>query len=156
MFLALFDPFEILLLIIVCVIFIAIASFFIVRDLKKEYAKMYKVRSRFHIEMRKIVNLIYNVYNTETLEPFTKVIIKNLPHTEKAILLRKIDAVYQSIDLEDPNNKYIHETYENLQKLRRERDAKLLTYNQKLRTFPFSVYARIMKLNKYELYTEKY
>jgi hypothetical protein len=99
---------------------------------------------------------MHKVYNSELLEPFTKVVIKNLPHAEKQILLRNIDAVYEGIDLEDSDNKYIVETYENLQKLRRERDAKILTYNQKLRTFPFSVYAKLMKLPEYVLYTEKY
>lgn len=146
--------FEILLLLLVLVIFLSIGSFFVIRDLRMEMKQVYKIRSRFHIEIRKIVNLIYNVHTSKHLEPFTKVVIKNLPHEEKKILLRNIDKAFSEIDQTVPENKYIVETYENLQKLRRERDAKVLVYNQKLLTFPFSLYAHILKLSKYELYTE--
>lgn len=59
------------------------------------------------------------------------------------------------MNLDDNNDKYIIETYENLQSIRRERDALILVYNQKILIFPFSFYARIMKFQKYELYTEK-
>ncbi len=147
--------FDLLFLIIVLIILIIIASFFIIRDLKIELNKVLDIRSRFHIEVRKIVNLIYNVHSFTYLEPFTKVIIKNLPHEEKKILLRNIDSAFQEINLEDKNNKYIIETYENLQAIRRERDALILGYNQKISIFPFSFYAKIMKLKNYELYTEK-
>lgn len=147
--------FEMLLLVVVFIILIAVGSFFIIRNLKLDQKQVYKIRSRFHIEIRKIVNLIFNVHSSKHLEPFTKVVIKNLPHEEKKILLRNIDKAYQEIDIEDSANQYIFETYENLQNLRRERDAKVLVYNQKLMTFPFSVYAKILKLQSYELYTEK-
>ncbi len=147
--------FDILLLIIVLIILIIIASIFIMRDLKIELKNVQDIRSRFHIEIRKIVNLIYNVHSPAYLEAFTKVIIKNLPHEEKKILLKNIDRAFQELNLDDNNNKYIIETYENLQAIRRERDALILGYNQKLLIFPFSFYARIMKLQKYELYTEK-
>ena len=158
MFLALFQSilFEILLLLLVLAILITVSSIFIIRNMRSEFKKVFKIRSRFHIEIRKIVNLIYKVYNSEILEPFTKVVIKNLPHAEKSILLRNIDMVFEGIDAEVPDNKYIVETYENLQTLRRERDAKILNYNQKNRTFPFNIYARIMKFPIYEIYTEKY
>jgi len=158
MFLIIFENviFEILLVLLVIVIIIVVASMFFVKDLQTEYKKVFKIRSRFHIEIRKIVNLIYNVYSPEILEPFTKVVIKNLPHAEKRILLRNIDTVFQGLDPEDADNKYILETYENLQKLRRERDAKILTYNQKIRIFPYSIYAKFMKLSNFEIYTEKH
>ncbi len=146
--------FEILLLLLVIVIFVTVGSFFIIRDLRLEMKQVYKIRSRFHIEIRKIVNLMYNAHNSSHLEPFTKVVIKNLPHEEKKILLRNIDKAYTELNLESEENKYIIETYDNLQKLRRERDAKILVYNQKLLTFPFSIYAPILRLRKYELYTE--
>lgn len=146
---------EILLLVIVLLVLVAIASFFIIRDLKLEVKQVYKVRSRFHIEIRKISNLIFNVHSPSYMEPFTKVVIKNLPHEEKRILLRLIDRAYEEIDHKDETNKYILETYENLQEIRRERDAKILVYNQKLLTFPFSLYAKILKMKNYELYTEK-
>jgi len=146
--------FEVLLLLLVLVILLIIGSFFIIRDLRMEMKQVYKIRSRFHIEIRKIVNLIYNVHSSKHLEPFTKVVIKNLPHEEKKILLKNIDKAFAEIDQTIPENKYIIETYENLQKLRRERDAKVLVYNQKLLTFPFSLYAPILKMTKYELYTD--
>lgn len=147
--------FEILLLILVLAILIVVASFFIIRDLKIEFRKVYKIRSRFHIEIRKIVNLLYNVHQPTSLEPFTKVVIKKLPHEEKKILLKHIDKVFLELDQSDEDNKYIIETYENLQNLRRERDAKILGYNQKTMTFPFSIYAKIMKLKNFKLYTDK-
>lgn len=146
--------FDILLVLVVVIVLIAIGSIFLIRDLKADFKKVYRMRSKFHIEMRKIVNLIYNIYSSEILEPFTKVVIKNLPHEEKKILLRNIDIVYADLDLENPDNKYIIETYENMQKIRRKRDALILVYNQKLDIFPFNLYAKIMKMIKYELYTE--
>lgn len=156
MFLAFFTEvlFEVLLLVLVVAIIIVGGSIFFIRDLKKDFKQVFKMRSKFHIEMRKIVNLIYNVHESELLEPFTKVVIKNLPHEQKKILLKNIDQVYAEIDITDIENKYIVETYENLQASRRERDARLLVYNHKLDTFPYSMYARIMKMNKYEIYTE--
>lgn len=157
MFLIIFENvlFEIFLVILVVAVIIAVSSVLIIRNLQAEFKKVYKIRSRFHIEIRKIVNLIYKVHNSELLEPFTKVIIKNLPHAEKSILIKNIDIVYLELDRDNPDNKYIVETYENLQTLRRERDAKILMYNQKITTFPFQIYARIIKLTKYEIYTEK-
>ncbi len=146
--------FDILLVLVVSLILIIIGSIFIIRDLKKDFKKVFRMRSKFHIEIRKIVNLIYNIHNSKALEPFTKVVIKNLPHEEKRILLRHIEQVYSELDVEDDVNKYIVETYENLQKLRRKRDALILVYNQKLNIFPFSFYAKIMKMYTYELYTE--
>ncbi len=146
--------FDILLVLLVVVILIAIGSIFLIRDLKADFKKVYRMRSKFHIEMRKIVNLIYNIYSPEILEPFTKVIIKNLPHEEKKILLRNIDTVYVNLDKENTDNKYIIETYENMQKIRRKRDSIILVYNQKLEIFPFNLYAKIMKMSKYELYTD--
>ena len=157
MFLSFFTSvlFDVILFFIVAIIIITVSSIFIVRDLKGEFKRVFKVRSKFHIEIRKIVNLIYKIFNSEVLEPFTKVVIKNLPHEQKKILLKKIDLVYSEINVEDVENKYIVETYENLQKLRRLRDAKILVYNHRIETFPFSIYAKIMKMNKYELYTDK-
>jgi len=149
--------FEILLAVIVFLLLIAIGSFFVIRNLVYDVKKTNKIRGRFHIEIRKIVNLIFNVHQSEKLEPFSKVVIKKLPHEEKKNLLKVIEEVYNDLeDLESDDNKYIVETYDNLQKLRRERDARLLVYNQKLTIFPFSFYARIMKLKPYGIYTEKY
>ncbi len=145
---------EILLLVTVIAILVVVGSVFIIRDLKMELKQVYRIRSKFHIEIRKIVNLIYNVHNSKYLEPFTKVVIKNLPHEQKKILLKNIDKAFEEIDQTVDGNKYIIETYENLQTLRRERDARILVYNQKLLTFPFSLYVKILKLQKYELYTD--
>lgn len=146
--------FDILLVIAVSLLIIAVSSVFLIRDLRKDYKQVIKIRSKFHIEIRKMVNLIYNIHSPKQLEPFSKVIIKNLPHEEKKILIKIIDEVYQEIDKTDIENKYVIETYENLQKLRRKRDALILVYNQKLRIFPFSIYAKILKMSKYDLYTD--
>ena len=146
---------EILLVLLVLAVMITIASIFIIRDLRQMFKGVFKIRSRFHIELRKLTNLMSNILKHEKLEPFTNVVIKNLPHEQKRILITVIDDIYETLDKENADYKYIYETYENLQTLRRERDAKILIYNQKLRTFPFNVYARIMKLYTYELYTEK-
>ena len=146
--------FDIIFVLIVSIILIAISTFFVVRDLKSDFKKVYKIRSKFHIEIRKIVNLIYNIYKPESLEPFTKVVIKNLPHEQKKILLKNIEEIYISLDKENSDNFYIIETYENMQKIRRKRDALILVYNQKRKIFPFSLYAKILKMEKYELYTD--
>jgi len=146
--------FDILLFIVVAIIIIAIGSIFLVRDLKSDFKKVYRMRSKYHIEIRKIVNLIYNIHSSKQLEPFTKVIIKNLPHEEKKILVKHVDQVYSELDLDNEDNKYIIETYENMQKIRRKREAVILVYNQKITIFPFSLYAKIMKMNKFELYTD--
>lgn len=159
MLLALFANafFEILLAVLVFLILIAVGSFYVLRDLFSDVKKTNKIRGRFHIEIRKIVNLIYNVHQPEKLESFSKVVIKKLPHEEKKNLLKIVDEVYNSLEnLDADENKYIVETYENLQKIRRERDACLLVYNQKLTIFPYSFYARILKLKPYGIYTEKY
>ncbi len=157
MFLSFFNTaaFEIILLFVVLVVIVIVASVFFTRDLKREFKQVFKIRSKFHIEIRKIVNLIYKIFNSNILEPFTKVVIKNLPHEEKKILLKNIDIVFSEINVEDIENKYIVETYENLQKLRRVRDARIIVYNHKIETFPFSIYAKIMKMSKFELYTDK-
>lgn len=149
------DLIDLLLVLLFIALLILIGSFFVIRDLKNIYKIVFKIRSKFTIELRKIVNLMYKILNSEQLKPFTEVIIKTLPHEQKKILLSKIDEIYTGIDLELEDNKYIIETYENLQKLRRERDAKILAYNHKIRLFPFSIYAKILKMKRYELYTEK-
>ncbi|MCK5732244.1 MAG: hypothetical protein KAH13_04435 [Tenericutes bacterium] len=146
--------FDIFLVIVVAIILIGIGSIFLVRDLKSDFKRVFRIRSKYHIEIRKIVNLIYNIHSSMQLEPFTKVIIKNLPHEEKKILIKHVDQVYSKLDLNNEDNKYIIETYENMQKIRRKRDAMILIYNQKITIFPFSLYAKIMKMNKFELYTD--
>jgi hypothetical protein len=98
---------------------------------------------------------MYKVLHEERLEPYTQVVIKKLPHEEKKILSRIVDEVFEAMDQTNEDYKYIVETYENMQQIRRERDAKVLVYNQKLRTFPFSLYGKFMKLITYKLYTDK-
>ena len=146
--------FDILLVIIVLVILILVGSIFLIRDLKSDFKRVFRMRSKYHIEIRKIVNLIYNIHSSKQLEAFTKVVIKNLPHEEKKILIKLVDQVYSELDLNNEDNKYIIETYENMQKIRRRRDAIILVYNQKINIFPFSLCAKIMKMNRYELYTD--
>ncbi len=146
---------DIFLPILFFIILIAVTSFVIIRDLKKAFMKVYKIRSKFDIELRKLVNLMVKLHENSKLQPFTSVVIKKLPHEQKKILLKNLEEEYEKIDKDDKDNAYIVETYNRLQETRRVRDAEILIYNNKLLMFPYNLYARIMKLKKYELYTTK-
>ena len=63
---------DILLFLLISLILMSVGSFFLIRDLKGDYKKVLKMRSKFHIEIRKIVNLLYKSYNYNLLEPFSK------------------------------------------------------------------------------------
>jgi hypothetical protein len=139
----------------VLLVIIGIASFFIVRDLQTEYKKVFRINSKFEIELRKLVNLLFKFYEHSKLESYTNVVIKQLPHEEKRNLLKIIDEVYQTIDLEAEDNKYIVETYQNLEELRRVRDSKIIVFNQKLTYFPFNIYSKIMKMHNYHTFMDK-
>ena len=145
--------FDVFLSILFIALLVFLASFFIIRDLKKEYLKVLKVQSKFDIELRKLVNLMSKILNNEKLSPFETVVIKKLPHEQKKILLKNIDEIFEQIDMEDKDNAYIIETYERLQETRRTRDSKVLIYNNKIVMFPYNLYARILKFSKYEVYT---
>ncbi|MBN2300483.1 MAG: hypothetical protein JXC31_04770 [Acholeplasmataceae bacterium] len=139
----------------VLLVIIAVASFFIVRDLQTEYKKVFRINSKFEIELRKLVNLLFKFHEHSKLESYTNVVIKQLSHEEKRNLLKIIDEVYQTIDLEADDNKYIIETYQNLEELRRVRDSKVIVFNQKLTYFPFNIYSKIMKIENYHTFMDK-
>lgn len=139
----------------VLLVIIGVSSFFIIRDLQTEYKKVFRINSKFEIELRKLVNLLFKFYEHSKLESYTNVVIKQLPHEEKRNLLKIIDEVYQAIDLEAEDNKYIIETYQNLEELRRVRDSKVIVFNQKLTYFPFNIYSKIMKIENYHTFMDK-
>ncbi|MDT8336843.1 MAG: hypothetical protein RQ856_03325 [Candidatus Izemoplasmatales bacterium] len=139
----------------VLLVIIGVSSFFIIRDLQTEYKKVFRINSKFEIELRKLVNLLFKFYEHSKLESYTSVVIKQLPHEEKRNLLKIIDEVYQTIDLEAEDNKYIVETYQNLEELRRVRDSKVIVFNQKLTYFPFNIYLKIMKIQNYHTFMDK-
>ena len=146
---------EISFMVFVLVALVGVASIFIVRHLQKEYKKAYRVQSRFDIELRKLLNIIRNFHEIEALEKYRNLVIKKLSHNEKQEILQTLEEAYQEIDINDKENAYIVETYNRLQEVRRDRDSKVIIYNDKLSLFPFNLYARIMKLEKFVVYTRK-
>lgn len=146
---------DILIFFAVVIVLIAVSSIFIIKDLQKEFKKVFRIQSKFDIELRKLVNLLYKFLDHSKLESYHNVVIKKLPHQEKRNLIKIIDEIYESVDKDNEENKYIVETYTNLDELRRLRDSKVIVFNQKIGLFPFNVYAKIMKIEKYHTFTEK-
>ncbi len=146
---------DVLIFVAVVVVLIGVSSIFIIKDLQKEYKKVFRIQSKFDIELRKLVNLLYKFLDNSKLEAFHNVVIKKLPHEEKRNLIKIIDEIYEGVDLESEDNKYIVETYENLDELRRLRDSKVIVFNQKISLFPFNVYAKILKIQKYSTFTDQ-
>ncbi|MFW5889517.1 MAG: hypothetical protein ACOCUD_03960, partial [Bacillota bacterium] len=134
---------------------IAVGSIFIIRHLRKEYKKVFRIQSRFDIELRKMVNIMHKFLQVKELEEYHKLVIKKLSHDEKRKLLQIIERAYADIDLEKEENAYVIETYQRLEEIRRSRDSKVIVYNDKLAIFPFNIYAKILKYNKYKVYTTK-
>jgi hypothetical protein len=145
---------DIVIFIAVLVIIVGVATFFIIKDLQKEYKKVFRINSKFEIELRKLVNLLFKFYESPKLEPYNNVVIKQLPHEEKRNLLKFIDEVYETVEKEDEENKYIVETYQNLEELRRVRDSKVIVFNQKITYFPFNIYVKILKLETYNTFVD--
>lgn len=146
---------EISFMVFVFVVLIGVASVFIVRHLQKEYKKAYRVQSRFDIELRKLLNIIQNFHEIDSLEKYRHLVIKKLSHDEKQEILQTLEEAYRGIDIHNEENAYIVETYNRLQEVRRDRDSKVIVYNDKLSIFPFNIYAKIMKLEKFVVYTRK-
>jgi hypothetical protein len=146
---------EITILVAFLVILIVIASIFIVRHLTKEYKKVYKVQSRFDIELRKLINIMHNFLEIEALKKYHKLVIKKLSHDQKLEILQILETSYQDIDLDDEENAYIVETYHRLQEVRRDRDSKVIVYNDKISIFPFNIYAKFLNFQKFIVYTTK-
>ncbi|MFA7106582.1 MAG: hypothetical protein WC154_04690 [Candidatus Izemoplasmatales bacterium] len=139
----------------VLLLIIAVASFFIIKDIQKEYKKVYRINSKFEIELRKLVNLMYKFLEDSKLEAYNNVVIKQLPHEEKRNLLKTIEDVYKEVDIEKEENNYIVETYNNLDEVRRTRDSKVLVFNQKINLFPFNIYVKIMKLEQFHTFFDQ-
>lgn len=146
---------EIVILLIVLLGLGAIASVFLIRDLRKTYKEMYRQQSRFDIELRKVANLMSKVVTSSELKGWLNLVIKELPYEKKKQLLQLLFELYESIDLNDEKYTYLVETYDNLQEARRLLDAKILLFNQKISYFPFNLYAKVMKLSKREYYTHQ-
>lgn len=144
---------DLFLSILFVVLLIVLASIFIIRDLKKAFVKVFRIQSKFDIELRKLVNLMSKLPDNDKFDAFEKVVIKELPHEQKKILLKLIDEIFETVDLKNEENTYIAETYERLQETRRLRDTKVLVYNNKIIMFPYNIYVKFMKMPSYELYT---
>jgi len=146
---------DILIFVGVLTIIITVASFFIVKDLQTEYKKVFRIQSKFDIELRKLVNLMFKLLEHPKLEAYNDVVIKQLPHEAKRNLLKIIEEIYQDVEMGNENHNYIVETYENLMELKRVRDSKIIIFNQKITFFPFNIYYKIMKLESYHTFTDK-
>ena len=133
---------------------IILTSGLIVRSLKVSYKDVYKYQSKFDIELRKTINLLSKVNGNGygKLKDYQNEVIKDLSHEEKKQLLLLIDEMYDELDKVDETNTYLVETFENLQEQRRTRDSKAIVFNHKILMFPFNFYAKILKMNKWDLF----
>jgi hypothetical protein len=134
---------------------IIVSSFFILRSLHASYKEVYKYQSKFDIELRKTLNLLSKVIADDQIETYMNLNIKELTSIEKKKIIQFIDGLYHQIDITLIENQYLVETYENLQEVRRTRDSLALIFNQKILMFPFNLAAKIVKLEKWDIYTEK-
>lgn len=144
---------EISLLVLFFIGSIIVASVLLGRSIIYSYKEVYKYHSKFDIELRKVLNLISKVIKNDELEKCADQNTKDLPMDKKRRIVTLVDELVMQIDPRE--NEYIHETYENLHEIRRIRDGQALIFNQKIMMFPFNVLAKIMKLKKWEIYTEK-
>lgn len=146
---------EISLLLFVLLAIIAISSFFFIRGLRRVYRDVFRYQSKFDIELRKTGNLISKVVKNDQLIEYASSVVKEMPFEDKKAMLNLIDDLFPQINADDPNNKYIIQTYENLQEIRRSLDTKVLSYNKQISLFPFVVFAKILKMKKMAHYTHK-
>jgi hypothetical protein len=146
---------ELSLLFLVLATAIAISAIVIIRRLHTVYRDVYRHQSKFDIELRKSVNLISKSIKDDPFIPYENAVIKDLPYSEKSALLELVDKAFNLIDFENPTNRYVIETHDNLHEIRRILDSKILEYNQLISLFPFSLYARILKMKKIKYYTHK-
>jgi hypothetical protein len=144
---------ELSVLIVLLVVLILVASIFIIRHLRKEYKKVYRIQSKFDIELRKLINIMVNFLEVESLKEYHKKVVKKLSHNEKVEILNIIETSYKESDLDAEENAYIIETYQRLQEIRRDRDSLVIVYNDKLSIFPFNLYAKILKFQEFIVYT---
>jgi hypothetical protein len=132
-----------------------VASILIVRNLRKTYKEVYRFQSKFDIELRKTANLLSKVVVEDGFAKYLNAVIKEMPYEDKKALLDLIDETFPKIDPQDPNNKYVVETFENLQEIRRTLDSKVLSFNHSLSLFPFNLFAKILKMKKMPHYTHQ-
>jgi hypothetical protein len=144
---------ELSILIAFLLVVALIAGIFIFRDLRRSYRDVYKQQSRFDIELRKTYNLLSKIARDPAFDRFEGVIVKNMSHDEKKDLLGLVESTYGTIDVEDPDNRYAVETYQNMREIRIALDAKVLGYNKKISLFPFNVFARIFRMTELRHYT---
>jgi hypothetical protein len=144
---------ELSLLLFVLILGIVIASIVIYRNLKKSYKEVWKQQSKFDIELRKTYNLVSKLVRDPAFDAYRDAVVKDLPHDEKKVLLMLVDSAYASIDPTDPDNKYVVETFQNLQDIRVSLDAKVLSYNKKISFFPFNLFSRVFHMAKLHHFT---
>ena len=58
---------DIVIFVAVLILIIGVATFFIIKDVQKEYKKVFRINSKFEIELRKLVNLLYKFYENPKL-----------------------------------------------------------------------------------------
>ncbi|MDD3126208.1 MAG: hypothetical protein WC479_03985 [Candidatus Izemoplasmatales bacterium] len=146
---------EISLLVILIAAISVVSTFLFVRNLRVSFKDLYRSQSKFDIELRKSLNLISKVVKDDAFEKYEKLVIKEMSFDDKKALLDLLDASYPKINSDDPKNKYVIETYENLQEIRRVLDSKVLSFNHKISLFPFNIYAKMLKLKKKNHYTHQ-
>ncbi len=145
--------FEIMGLVLFVLAAIIITSFLTIRNLRISYREVFKYQSKFDIELRKIINLLSKQIDGEKLISANRLVVKSLTTEEKKALLDTIEQHYLHIDPKSEVIDYVKETYENLQEIRRIRDSKAIVFNHKIIMFPFNIYAKILKMKTWELYT---
>jgi len=134
---------------------IAVASFFLIRSLIASFKEVFKYQSKMDIELRKTINLLSKIDKQTDYSQFLDHNVKQMTYEEKKHMIQLVDSGYEKIDKVAKENQYLVETYENLHEIRRVRDSLVLTHNQKITFFPFNLYAKLLKMKPFDLYTEK-
>jgi hypothetical protein len=146
---------ELSLLFILIAAAIAVSTILFIRSLRTSYREVFRYQSKFDIELRKTGNLLSKVIKNDQLDQYASVIVKEMPFEDKKNMLDLIDSIFQKINSEDQKNKYVIQTYENLQEIRRILDAKVLSFNHQITLFPFNIFAKILKYKKMAHYTHQ-
>ncbi len=145
---------EISLLLLFVIGVIIVSSIFLIRSITASFKEVYKYQSKFDIELRKTLNLMSKVINESNMNNYLNQTIKDLSFEEKKKIMKLIDQQIIYVDSKLPENKYIMETYDNLHEIRRTRDSFALIYNHKILMFPFNLYAKLLKLHRWDIYTD--
>jgi hypothetical protein len=146
---------ELSLLFFVLATTIVVSSVIFIRSLRLAHKDVYRSQSKFDIELRKAGNLISKVVKNDAFAKYNSLVIKEMPFEDKKALLDLIDTSFPLLNPADPNNKYVIETYENLQEIRRVLDSKVLSYNHKLQLFPSNLYAKLLHMKPMHHYTHQ-